>query len=50
MGVGGLNIGKLAIFLLIFLVLFGGKRLRRVGHDVGEAVKGLREGSRSSDE
>ncbi|MNY76003.1 Sec-independent protein translocase protein TatA [compost metagenome] len=50
MGIGGLSVGKLAILLLIVLFLFGGKRLRNVGSDVGDAVKGLREGLRSSDD
>lgn len=42
MGIGGLGIGKVLIVVLIVLVLFGGKRLRSLGSDLGETVKGLR--------
>jgi sec-independent protein translocase protein TatA len=30
------------VILLVVLVLFGSKRLRSLGSDVGEAIKGLR--------
>lgn len=31
-----------AVILLIALVLFGGRRLRHLGSDLGEAIKGFR--------
>ncbi|MDH4559936.1 twin-arginine translocase TatA/TatE family subunit [Pseudomonas sp. BN414] len=31
-----------AVILLIALVLFGGKRLRHLGGDLGESIKGFR--------
>lgn len=30
------------VILLVALVIFGGKRLRSLGSDVGEAIKGFR--------
>lgn len=42
MGIGGMSIWELLIILVIVLVLFGAKRLRNVGTDLGEAIKGFR--------
>jgi sec-independent protein translocase protein TatA len=42
MGVGGIGIWQLLIILAIVLLLFGAKRLRNVGSDLGAAVKGFR--------
>ena len=39
---GGISIWQLLIVLAIVLVLFGAKRLRTVGSDLGNAVKGFR--------
>jgi sec-independent protein translocase protein TatA len=38
----GIGIWQLVIILVIVLVLFGAKRLRNVGSDLGEAVKGFK--------
>jgi len=38
----GFGITELIIILVIVLVLFGAKRLRNVGSDLGSAVKGFR--------
>jgi sec-independent protein translocase protein TatA len=38
----GFGITELIIILVIVLVLFGAKRLRNVGGDLGAAVKGFR--------
>lgn len=38
----GISIWQLLIILAIVLVLFGAKRLRNVGGDLGEAIKGFR--------
>ena len=38
----GISIWQLVIILLIVLLLFGAKRLRNVGGDLGAAVKGFR--------
>ncbi|TLX54560.1 twin-arginine translocase TatA/TatE family subunit [Stutzerimonas nosocomialis] len=42
MGFGGISIWQLVIILLIVLMLFGSRRLRSLGSDLGEAVGGFR--------
>ncbi len=42
MGFGGISIWQLLIILLIVLLLFGTKRLKNIGSDLGNAVKGFR--------
>ncbi len=42
MGLGGISPFQLLIILAIVLVLFGGKRLRSLGGDLGGAIKGFR--------
>jgi len=42
MGVGGISIWQLLIILVIVLLLFGTKRLKSIGSDLGNAVKGFR--------
>ena len=42
MGIGGIGIWQLLIILLIVIMLFGTKRLKGLGSDLGEAIKGLR--------
>ena len=38
----GISIWQLLIILAIVLVLFGAKRLRNVGSDLGGAIKGFK--------
>lgn len=42
MGLGGISIWQLLIVLLIVVLLFGTKRLKGIGADLGNAVKGFR--------
>ncbi len=42
MGAGGISIWQLLIILVIVLLLFGTKRLKGIGSDLGNAVKGFR--------
>ncbi len=42
MGLGGISIWQLLIILVIVLLLFGTKRLKDIGSDLGNAVKGFR--------
>jgi sec-independent protein translocase protein TatA len=42
MGMGGISIWQLLIILAIVIMLFGTKRLRTLGSDMGSAVKGFR--------
>lgn len=41
---GGLSIWHWLIVLAIVILIFGTKRLKNVGKDVGEAVKGFKQG------
>jgi sec-independent protein translocase protein TatA len=49
MGFSGISIWQLLIVLAIVLLLFGTKRLRTLGSDLGNAVKGFK-GAMSSEE
>lgn len=42
MGLGGISLWQLLIILLIVVMIFGTKRLRSIGTDLGGAVKGFR--------
>lgn len=42
MGFRGMGMGSLLLIFLIVLVLFGTKRLREIGGDLGAAIKGFR--------
>ena len=42
MGVGGIGIWQLLIILLIVVMLFGTKKLRNIGSDLGGALKGFK--------
>lgn len=42
MGIGGISIWQLLIILAIVVMLFGTKRLRSLGSDLGSAIKGFR--------
>ena len=42
MGVGGIGIWQLLIILLIVVMLFGTKKLRYLGSDLGGALKGFK--------
>lgn len=42
MGLGGISIWQLLIILVIVLLLFGTKKLRNLGGDLGGALKGFK--------
>lgn len=42
MGFGGISLWQLLIILLIVVLIFGTKRLKSIGSDLGGAVKGFR--------
>ncbi len=42
MGLGGVGIWQLLIVLLIVMMLFGTKKLRNIGSDLGGALKGFK--------
>ena len=49
MGLGGIGIWQLLIILAIVIMLFGTKRLRTLGGDLGTAIKGFRTSIKSDD-
>jgi sec-independent protein translocase protein TatA len=49
MGLGGISIWQLLIILAIVVMLFGTKRLRTLGSDLGSAVKGFRNSMQDDD-
>ena len=42
MGISGIGIGQLLLILVIVALLFGTKKLRGMGGDLGGAVKGFK--------
>jgi len=44
---GGWGIGHWIIVLVVVLVIFGTKKLRNIGSDLGAAVKGFKDGVKS---
>ena len=42
MGLGGISIWQLLIVLVIVALIFGTKRLRGIGGDLGGAIKGFK--------
>lgn len=49
MGLGGISIWQLLIILVIVLLLFGTKRLKNIGSDLGNAIKGFRNAMSTAD-
>ena len=47
---GSFSIWHWLIVLLIVALIFGTKKLRNIGSDMGGAVKGFKEGMRSDDD
>ena len=50
MGLGGISIWQLLIILAIVVLLFGTKKLKGIGSDLGGAIKGFKESLGSEDE
>lgn len=46
---GGLSLTHWLVVLVVVVLIFGTRRLRNVGQDLGEAVKGFRKGMRDGD-
>ena len=42
MGIGGISFWQILIVLVVILVLFGGKKIRTMGSDLGESLKGFK--------
>lgn len=50
MGIGGISIWQLLIVLAIVIMLFGTKRLRNIGGDVGSSIKEFNKALRGGDD
>lgn len=50
MGLGGISIWQLLIVLAIVILLFGTKRLKGIGGDLGSAIKGFKKAIDSNEE
>lgn len=50
MGFGGISPGSLLLIFLIILLLFGTKKLRNIGEDLGHALKSFRKGFNESNQ
>jgi sec-independent protein translocase protein TatA len=48
MGLSGISFGSLLIILAVVFIIFGSKRLSRIGQDLGDAVKNFRKGMQDS--
>jgi sec-independent protein translocase protein TatA len=46
---GGLSIWHWLIVLLVVVLIFGTKKLRNIGQDLGGAVKGFKEGVKGAE-
>ena len=47
---GGFSIWHWLIVLLVVVVIFGTKKLRNIGSDLGSAVKGFKDGMKGANE
>ncbi|NRT55259.1 Sec-independent protein translocase subunit TatA [Sphaerotilus uruguayifluvii] len=45
----GLSTTHLIIFLVIIVLIFGTKKLKNIGSDLGSAVKGFKDGMKDGD-
>lgn len=50
MGLGGISIWQLLIIALIIVLLFGTKKLRTLGSDLGGALKGFKSAVKDDDD
>lgn len=50
MGLGGISPGSLLLIFFIVLILFGTKKLRSIGEDLGQAVRGFRRAMNSTED
>ncbi|MBT87270.1 MAG: twin-arginine translocase TatA/TatE family subunit [Gammaproteobacteria bacterium] len=49
MGIGGINLWQILLILLVIVVLFGGKKIRNMGSDLGEGLKGFKKAIKDDD-
>ncbi len=49
MGIGGISFWQILIILVVILILFGGKKIRTLGSDLGEGLKGFKKAIKDED-
>ena len=49
MGIGGISLWQILIILVVILILFGGKKIRTMGSDLGESLKGFKKAVKDED-
>ena len=49
MGIGGISFWQILIILVVVLILFGGKKIRTMGSDLGEGLKGFKKAIKDDD-
>jgi sec-independent protein translocase protein TatA len=49
MGIGGISFWQVLIILVLLLVLFGGKKIKNMGSDLGEGLKGFKKAIKDDD-
>lgn len=47
---GGISVWQIAIVIIIIAVLFGGRRLRNLGGDLGASLKGFKKAMQDEDQ
>ena len=50
MGIGGISVPSLLLIFLIVLLLFGTKKLRNLGGDLGTAIRGFKSGLKDDEQ
>jgi sec-independent protein translocase protein TatA len=50
MGLGGISLPQLLIILAIVLLVFGTKRMKSIGSDLGGAIRGFRKAMEAQDD
>ena len=49
MGIGGISLWQILIILVVILILFGGKKIKTMGSDLGEGLKGFKKAIKDED-
>ena len=49
MGIGGISFWQILIILVLILILFGGKKIKTMGSDLGESLKGFKKAINDED-
>jgi len=49
MGISGISLWQILIILVVILILFGGKKIKTMGSDLGEGLKGFKKAIKDED-